>query len=159
MITNFETGQITPRQLVADFKAEVGSDASDDLLLEHFRRWPVALYPGVLELLDALANHYRLAALSNSNELHWPRLQHEFGLLERFEHAFSSHLIHKAKPDKRAFLHVIEQLDVVPSNVLFFDDSQMNVDAASALGMVAVQVDGFSELKAYLQNACLLTTG
>jgi putative hydrolase of the HAD superfamily len=159
VIAKFETGQITPGQLVADFKAEVGSDAGDDLLLEHFRRWPVGLYPGVLELLDVLANHYRLAALSNSNELHWSRLQHEFNLLERFEQAFSSHLIYKAKPDKQAFLHVIDQLDVVPGNVLFFDDSQINVDAANTLGMVAVKVDGFVELKAYLEKADLLPKG
>ncbi|MBK7792074.1 MAG: hypothetical protein IPJ62_05830 [Betaproteobacteria bacterium] len=41
--------------------------------LAAFAHWPRSLYPGVPELLAALAPRYRLASVSNTNALHWDR--------------------------------------------------------------------------------------
>jgi len=51
------------------------------------------------------------------------------------------------KPDTAGFHHVIEQLNVAPGNIAFFDDNQINVDAARSVGLVAERVVGLEELK------------
>jgi HAD superfamily hydrolase (TIGR01509 family) len=75
---------------------------------------------------------------------------HEFKLFECMSYTFSSHLTHKIKPDSCAFQHVLDTLNIEPKKVLFFDDNQANVEAANALGIISVQVNGVNELKTQL---------
>src|SRR5207237_492779 len=98
--------------------------------------------PGAAELLDSLRSRYRIAALSNSNELHWDRNTNEMGITSLFEIAISSHEVGVCKPDPEIYLTALERLRVPPQAVMFFDDVDANVAAASDLGMRAFQVDG-----------------
>lgn len=147
---DFEKGQINADQFANSLKNELGLDISSIELLEQFTRWPKGIYSGVIELLKQLRKNYKIAVLSNCNELHWPRMQSEFKLLECFNHTFSSHLIHKVKPDHCSFQHVIDELKVEPNKILFFDDNQSNINAANELGILSIQVNGFDELKSHL---------
>ena len=45
-----------------------------DAFLQAFEHSPRALFPGATELLAALAPRYRLASVSNTNELRWTYL-------------------------------------------------------------------------------------
>lgn len=82
--------------------------------------------------------------------MHWPRILHEMGLDGMFEHTFASHLIGKLKPDPEVFEHVMETLDCDPSTVLFIDDNRLNVEAAQAFGMQAVEAVGLQEAEQVL---------
>ena len=64
-----------------------------------------------------------------------------------FDVHFASHIMGLVKPDKAAFKHVVATLDVDPARILFFDDNQLNVDAARQTGMQAERVVGFDELE------------
>ncbi len=50
----------------------------------------VLLLPGARELLDTLRPRYRLAALSNSNAVHWDRNTMDLGVTGLFDAAFES---------------------------------------------------------------------
>ena len=41
------------------------------------------------------------------------------------------------KPDVEIFTHIVEDLACQPSDVLYFDDNQLNVDAALECGLDA----------------------
>jgi len=43
-----------------------------------------------------------------------------------------------SKPDNRAYLHILEKLNVKPQEAVFIDDSTVNVAAAGKLGMKAI---------------------
>jgi len=55
------------------------------------------------------------------------------------------------KPDPKIFEHVIRDLDVPPRRIAFFDDTEVNVQAAREVGIVAFEVDGIAELESQLQ--------
>jgi putative hydrolase of the HAD superfamily len=120
---------------------ESGSIDSDEFVA-HFMKWPARLFPGVEQMLQELAQSYRLAALSNSNALHWPMVMQDMRLQEYIPDCFASHQIQAMKPDRKAFDTVLDRMDVRPEEVLFLDDLQVSIDMATELGMQAVKVTG-----------------
>ena len=141
----FETGRIGPRDFAEQLIEEMALPVHPEAFIEAFTAWPKGLFPGAMALVERIPSHYTRAALSNSNALHWPRLLHDMGLDGVFEHMFASHLIGKLKPDPEVFEHVMETLDCEPSAVLFLDDNRLNVEAARAAGMQAVEVAGLQQ--------------
>src|SRR5215510_168015 len=120
-------------QFIKDWNLEL---PAEDFLRE-FQSWSKRLYPGAVELLALLRPRYRLAALSNSNELHWERNTNELGVNDLFEVAISSHQVGLYKPDAQIYRIALDRLGVTPDRVMFFDDVPANVTAASALGIRA----------------------
>lgn len=59
----------------------------------------------------------------------------QLGLGDHFEPIFNTAEIGFAKPDARAFTHVLEELGCEPASVLFTDDSRANTAGAAELGI------------------------
>lgn len=151
-IRNFESGKISKEEFASSIIQEFEFQVDEEKFIEEFILFPKGFYPGAEELLAALKDRFSLACLSNTNELHWNRLCVESEVEKLFQYNFLSHKTGFMKPDKEAFLHVINELKTDPERILFFDDNQMNVDAALSFGIKAVRVKGFSELKRTLQE-------
>ena len=152
----FEKGRNSADSFARSMIAELDLGCSVEQLIEHFTRWPKGLFPGVRELLQDLQRNYRLAILTNTNELHWPRFITEFDLAEYVEHIFASHRLAMAKPEPAIYRHVLNALDTEPGRILFVDDNAANVDAALALGFMAAQVTGFDSLKQFLITQAII---
>ena len=114
--------------------------------------WVKGWLPGAEALVAELATRHRVAALSNSNAAHWDRLD-ALGILAAFEPAMGSHELGLRKPDAAIFAAALARLDVAPSDVLFFDDSRANVEAARACGLDAVWVEGPDAVRRHLAHA------
>jgi glucose-1-phosphatase len=142
----FERGQIPSANFANEIKNDLGLQVTTEDIISHFTMWPIGPYPGVSELLQALSQKYTLAILTNTNELHWPRIMDEFELSRYCEHIFASHIINFAKPDIAAFEYVINEMNIAPENVVFFDDNSLNVNAANKMGMHSYAVKGKEEL-------------
>lgn len=98
------------------------------------------LVPGAEELLDRLREKYRIAFLSNSNEIHAEAIPRQFPMLFRKDDRFVfSHRFRVAKPDPEMFRRALEVIGALPQNVVFVDDLMENVLAARSLGMHAFQ--------------------
>lgn len=136
----FETGLISTKEFIDELKQSLSISAPYSEVLAAFRTWPKGLYPGTDMLLTRLKADYQVAVLSNSNEIHEPILMKEFGLETHLDNIFFSHLIGHSKPNPKAFNHVLDALDFMPAEVIFFDDNLSNVRAAQSLGMQAYQV-------------------
>lgn len=152
----FEKGRNPADCFARSMIAELNLRCSADQLTEHFTRWPKGLFPGARELLQDLQRNYRLAILTNTNELHWPRFITEFGLSEYVEHIFASHQLAMAKPEPAIYRHVLRVLDTDPQRILFVDDNAANVEAALELGFTAAQVTGFDSLKQFLMAQAMI---
>ncbi|NKB69702.1 MAG: HAD-IA family hydrolase [Candidatus Latescibacteria bacterium] len=148
----YESGAIgAPRfaqQLIAEMDLRVGPED----FLDAFRAWPVGLYSGALELVASLPDGYIRAALSNSNDLHWPRFMDEMGLDGAFDHCFASHLLGQLKPDRAVFDQVVEVLDCPPEAVLFLDDNRINIEGARAAGLQGAVAKGVVGAERVLQQ-------
>jgi glucose-1-phosphatase len=154
-VRRFETGLNAREAFAAEMVAEFDVPVPPDVFLDAFTRWPRAVYPGAKALLTELKPRYRLASVSNTNEIHWRRFRDEWQIDQHFHDNFPSFRIGRLKPDADYFEHVLDALDVPPSRVLFVDDNVINVEGAAHLGIVARQVAGPEGVRAVLEELSL----
>ncbi|PIR82980.1 hypothetical protein COU19_02860 [Candidatus Kaiserbacteria bacterium CG10_big_fil_rev_8_21_14_0_10_56_12] len=74
------------------------------------------------------------------------------GLKALFDGAFCTCDIGVDKKEKEFYRHILSELDLHPEEVLFFDDSQANVDAANALGIESHLYTGLEMLRRRTDN-------
>jgi putative hydrolase of the HAD superfamily len=95
---------------------------------------------GMEELLERVRGKYRVAFLSNSNEIHAEQIPRQFaGLFRKDDRFIFSHRFKVAKPDPEMFRRALDVIGALPPHVVFIDDLAENVNAARALGMHAFQ--------------------
>ena len=95
---------------------------------------------GIDEVLRRVRKRYRVAFLSNSNEVHAEVIPRQFAPLFGKDDVFVfSHRLRCAKPDPEIFHQTLEMLGAKPEEVLFVDDLAENVAAARNLGIQAFQ--------------------
>ena len=156
VVRDFERGGVEPHvfadRLIADLALPLGRQQ----FLDDFARWPTGLYAGAAELIARIPPSYMRATLSNTNVVHWPRLTDELKLGALFDRHFPSHLTGKLKPDREVFVHVAETLGCEASSILFLDDQPLNVEAARAAGLRAVQASGVGGAESALVAAGVL---
>lgn len=112
---------------------------------------------GAEELLDAVRRKYRVAFLSNSNEVHAELIPRQFSSLFRKDDRFVfSHRFKVAKPDPEMFKRALEVIGALPQHVVFIDDLLENVRAARAVGLHAFQFVDSDQLRAELVQEGLL---
>jgi putative hydrolase of the HAD superfamily len=149
MVQRFERAEITPREFASGVIRELRLELSIDQFLAALIDWARGPFPGARSLLEQIPDTYRLACLSNSNELHTPLHRRSMdGLLDRY---YFSDEIGLVKPEREIFEYVISDLDVAPDRIAFFDDTAINVEAAREVGMIAFEVDGVAKLETQLQ--------
>ena len=149
-VRKFETGQCTADEFALSAVAELGLTMAPDVFLRQFVSWDRGPMEGALSLLDSLKPRFRLACLSNNNELHWNRLREETKLPEKFHRCYLSQEIGVMKPDAGSFNYAARDLGTRPEHILFFDDNPECVEAAGQLGFNARCVRGVGEVKAAL---------
>ena len=113
--------------------------------------------PGIEDLLDRVRERYRVAFLSNSNEVHAEVIPRKFAALFRRDDRFVfSHRFHCAKPDPEIFRRTLEVIGALPQHAVFIDDLIENVIAARAVGMKAYQYRDALSLTGELEREGLL---
>lgn len=112
---------------------------------------------GIEDLLERVRREYRVAFLSNSNEIHEEVIPREFALLFRRDDRFVfSHRCQLAKPDPAIFQHLLQLLPADPRDVIFVDDMAENVRAAVESGLQAFEFTTARELSRRLEAEGLL---
>jgi len=109
--------------------------------------------PGIEELLERVRERYRVAFLSNSNEVHAEVIPRQYAALFRKDDRFIfSHRFQCAKPDPELFQRALEVIGALPQQTVFVDDLLENVLAARALGLRAFQFHDSATLLRELVN-------
>lgn len=107
--------------------------------------------PSSLAFLDELRSAgYRCTAITNFSAETWARairLSWFAAAMERFEDIVISGVERVCKPDSEIFVRAMHRWKVGPEAVLFVDDSEPNVRAASALGIHAVHLAEMARLR------------
>ena len=101
-------------------------------------------YDGIGDLIEQLhANGYRTGCLSNTNAPHWEELTgaHRFRGIHEVQNKMASHLVGLNKPSAEIFRCFCETFGSKPSDIVYFDDFQSNVDASRVLGFRSYRID------------------
>ena len=152
----FETGRMEPEVFAERIIAELQLPVGKEEFLVEFCRWTLKVFPGAVELVNRVPKKFVRATLCNTNALHWPALLRHEELLGGFDRHFASHLIGKIKPDAEAFEHVVDTFGCKPSEILFMDDSRLNIAGAKMVGIRAFQVRGPVEAEQVLRTQGVL---
>ena len=109
------------------------------------------------EVLDRVRREYRVAFLSNSNEVHAEAIPRAFPQLFRQGEPFIfSHVEGCSKPERRIYERAMELLGSRPDETIFVDDLRENVQAAIDFGIRAYQFTTAAALLEALEEDGLL---
>lgn len=148
LIDEVTTGRITRAEWVRRIGVQVGTAAAHEWSAQS-----AAIDHDVLELIDDIRDAgIRTAVLTNGTDT-IPAEIAAHGIASRFDAVFNSAEIGHAKPDTRAFRHVIDALGVDAAEVFFTDDSASKLVGAQRLSMHTHHYDGVDDLRARLVQA------
>ena len=111
-----------------------------------------------LDMLLKIKQHYSINVLSNTNTVHWQMAKDTFfrykglNVENFFDHIFLSCDLGVEKPDPLIFSKVVEGLQVPAHDILFFDDSEVNCQAARNCGLQALVAPAGSEWFKYFDD-------
>jgi glucose-1-phosphatase len=112
-----------------------------------------------IELLEILRRDFGTAILSNTNEIHIKKfdelLQDQTGeksIFDLCDRVFLSHIMGLAKPDEAIYKAVLNEINVDPERVLFFDDLPANLDGANRVGLQTFQITHPRGLIQFFEN-------
>ncbi len=158
-VRRFERGQCTNTEFARGLRAEFELPLTVADVLERIRGFPRGLYDGARELVADLVDGLVTGVLSNTNQLHWDHQIDAETIQQMFDHQFLSYRLGLVKPDAAIFQRVVADLGLAPSEVLFIDDNQLNVDGARTVGLDAHQAQGVIAARQLLTERGLIRAG
>jgi putative hydrolase of the HAD superfamily len=137
----FETGAINTDAYFTALRRSLALPLSHEQFLEGWNATFDGIMPGIEPLLPRAARQFPLYVFSNTNRAHEAHFMPAYGdLLTHFKTLFLSSTIGLRKPDAAAYDHVVSQIGVPASRIVFFDDLKENIEGAEARGLIGVHV-------------------
>lgn len=118
----------------------------------------IGVNPQMFALVEELkAEEIPVGMLSNIDD-RLARFVRGFGLYDLFDPCLLSCEIGFEKPDERAYLHLLERLELPAEDVVFIDDRLENVEAAKQVGLDAILFDSEEGLREELAQRGVLVS-
>ena len=112
---------------------------------------------GIDELLARVRENYRVAFLSNCNEVHEEEIASRFrSFFQDEERIVYSHRCGASKPERQIYQKMLELLGARSSDVIFIDDLLENVRAARSAGIEAYQFESVPQMIELLEQKGVL---
>jgi putative hydrolase of the HAD superfamily len=144
----YDEGKLTGlefwRKLNLDAELSLSPDAIQELNRWDARMWTTQNPVMLAWQLELKQRGILTAILSNMGDNVLENMMREFDWLTRFDVLVWSFQMRVAKPDPAIYHHV---LAVRPEEALFIDDKLVNIHAAQALGMQAIQFANVARLR------------
>ena len=150
----FDEGKLTGEAYWRDILHQAGltlpPSAVEELIHWDARMW-MTLNPAMLAWAAALkARGFLTAILSNIGDTTQQAMERELKWLTRFDVLVWSYQLRMAKPDPAIYRYALDKLGTQPAETLFIDDREVNIEAATALGMKALLFTTVDQLRADL---------
>ncbi|MEK7383536.1 MAG: HAD family phosphatase [Elusimicrobiota bacterium] len=141
-----ERGEVDGPQLHVLFQKELGYEGSYVqfrlLWCDHF-----TLDRGSHAILKRTAARVPTYLLSNTNALHIDFIRERYAFPRLVRGAILSHELGLRKPDPAIYRAALKLSKTKPDETVFVDDLKPNVEAARALGMIAIRFRGADNLR------------
>lgn len=148
LLTEVTTGRITR----AEWVRRIGERVGNVVAATEWSQLVPYVDRDVLRLSDALRiSGYTTGVLTNGTDTIATELA-ESGISQHFDAVFNSAEIGYAKPDVRAFTHVLEALNCTADQMLFTDDSATKLAGAQTLGITTHLFTGMTGLRTALSR-------
>lgn len=113
------------------------------------------MYPGTLEIVRELQSAGLLTGcLSNTNTPHWETMHSgKFPNIQELKIRLASQEAGVSKPEERFYRMFEEQSGLSPDEILYFEDTLINVEAGRACGWNAVHIDPYGDSAEQIRRA------
>ena len=150
-----DAGTISDAEVVADIKSRVPErlgDAVDQIYYHWIYNIPEV--EGMREVIEHVKETYGAPVYLLSNiSKYFASHAHEIPILALLDGCVFSAECGMTKPNREIFLHICEKFGLDPTETVFVDDREDNVQAAMRLGMAGYVFDGDADkLRTYLDS-------
>ena len=143
-----ERGEIEAAEYFDALRRSLGIEISDAQFAAGWNAIFKQEFAGAFELFQSLDSRIPIYAFSNSNVMHRHLWERKYAnTLALFRDVFVSCDLGLRKPEAAAFRRVMASIGAEAENILFFDDTRENVVGAREIGMSAVQVRDFADIR------------
>lgn len=154
-----DEGKLTGLEFWQKFLRDAGLDLEPGAV-EELNLWDARLWTtensAMLAWQQQLKQHGLLTAiLSNISDNVLSSVEREFVWIHRFDVLVWSYQVRMVKPNPAIYRYTLTKLGAQPEETLFLDDKAVNVEAARALGMIAIEFSTVERLREELIAARL----
>lgn len=156
----YEKGGLSTEEFVEAVRFAGTPALTEAQVLEAWNSIFIGMPAHRFDLLIELRRHYSVFLLSNINELHerwiadYMIREHKISDYEMrfFDGVYFSHLIRLRKPDRDIYEYILADAELHPDETVFFDDLEMNVEAARQIGIHAFWHPVGTEIARHIQR-------
>lgn len=159
VFSQLESGKIGIPAFCASLRDLSGNAAlTDEQIVAAWEDYLIGVPTERLDMLQRIKQHYPVSLLSNTNPVHWRQACDDFFRYQGktvddfFDSIFLSYELGAEKPAPEVYDAVVRGLGVPASEVLFFDDSEVNCESARACGLQSLLAPAGSEWFKYFDE-------
>lgn len=152
----FETGALSPEEYFArvtrscqftNLPIEKFIPVFNDIFVED---------PEVIDLMRKLQSGHKLGLISNTNPIHAAHIREAYPNMALFDQIIFSNEVGIRKPDPGIYMKMLEALKVRAGEVVFIDDTEINVTGARNLGIRGIHYKNIKQLRQELKKSDVL---
>jgi putative hydrolase of the HAD superfamily len=152
----YDRGDVLAAEYWKQFAAQHGVKL-DANAIERARQIDLDLWSQINEpmtrwLQQIHAAGFKTAILSNMPLDMVSHVRKNFAWVSHFDHHIFSAEVRSIKPEPAIYQHCLDVLGVQPSEVLFIDDREINLEQARAAGIRTIRFDSVEQLRRDLQS-------
>jgi putative hydrolase of the HAD superfamily len=152
----YDRGDLLPAEYWEKFAAQLGVKL-DTNAIERVRQLDVDLWSRINDamvrwLQQIHSAGFKTAILSNMPTDMVSHVRKNFAWISHFDHQIFSAEVRSIKPEPAIYQHCIEALGVQPSEALFIDDRDANLEQARAAGIRGIRFQSVEQLRRDLQT-------
>lgn len=142
IVRRYEGGKISTETCFSEFRTHLGQSCSDSALRAALMSVIGDPIEGMEAMVTNVSHHHEIALVSNTNELHFTHITSSVASVRLFRHQFLSYRMKHLKPEPAYYAMVVKSLGGSPSDYVFIDDLEANVEQARQSGMKGIVFQG-----------------
>jgi putative hydrolase of the HAD superfamily len=139
------------QQFATEAGVKVGADAIEQAGQLDLELWSDLNDAMIRWVQDLHSAGFKTAILSNMPADMATHMRKNFAWLSYFDYHIFSGEVHSIKPEPAIYQHCIDALGVQPSEALFIDDREINLEQARAAGIHTIRFQSVEQLRDDLQ--------
>ena len=146
----YDRGDLSPEAYWDSVAHDAGTNLAPGQLAQ-LRQWDIDMWahdnPAMVQWLRRIrSSGTRTGLLSNMPHEMIAHVRQTFSWLDQFDHLTFSADVWLIKPDAAIYEYSLRGIGVSPSEALFVDDKEHNVEGAKAVGMQAIRFQSVKQL-------------
>jgi len=152
---SYDRGDVLHSEYWQNFATQAGVTIGEDEI-EQARQLDLELWGQINDAMILWAQQlrsagFKTAILSNMPADMAAHMRKNFAWLSHFDHHIFSGEVRSVKPEPEIYQHCIDALGVLPTEALFIDDREINLEQARAAGIRTIRFHSVEQLRGDLQ--------